>query len=277
MYSGLKAGTRLIAGSGDWHWNTEPDDLERLVDSRRRRAARRALRASVLQHETDRVRVALRIHLLPELVESDLRREIAVFDDRLAVLRHCDPRVDPRCTDLHVQARTMHDRLGRQLDASTLDVDVCIGPTPTTGSDWTAGCLPRGVIREAGKLFAAARSDLVAMVDALVDGELLQPVAMPRRGSLPEFTVAEPDLDAVERVHAFVAALRHIADHSALVAAQMRAHALHREVEGQREFFDDHDGRRRRVLASLDGVRAVEAAIVEVSRAVGSSLRDLPS
>lgn len=265
----------------DGNRHVDGSELDRLVDARRRQTDRRSIRVALFQQGADTVRAAFRVHLLPADVEAELVRELAALDDRLAILRHCDPRLDPRCVDLYEHARVMRERVGRQLRSFVIDVDVSIGVAPTRGSDWTSAKLAHSVIRSAGRAFAGARRDLVTAVDTMVDSELLRSMparraASPSRDStmLPEFTLAEFDVDSMDRVNAFIATLHNIVEHSRRVVDGLRTAALRHETNDHRSGFDDSDIRRRQALAALDGARAVHAAIAEVDAVVGSALTD---
>lgn len=265
----------------DGNWDADRSELDRLVDARRRQTERREVRAALFHQGADSVRAAFRVHLLPADVEAELAEELAALDDRLSILRHCDPRLDPRCVDLHEHARVMRERVSQQLRSFVIDVDVSIGSAPTRGSDWTSAKLAHSIIRSAGRAFAGARRDLVTVVDTMVDSELFRSIpaqhaASPSRDStmLPEFTLVEFDVDSMERVNAFIATLHNIVDHSRRVVDGLRTAALRHETSDHRSGFDDSDLRRRQALAALDGARAVHAAIADVDAIAGAALTD---
>ena len=228
----------------------EADELTALVEVRQRQAARAALRSSLLDRRGDRVRVAACLHLLPATVERELAAQRASLDDTLAVLRHCDPRLDPRCESMFEHAQRMHERVIDQLAQFVCEFDV------------TAS----------GEL----GDELVTEVDRIVDSELIRlipsalldpHIARLHGPTTVHFTLVDFDLDSVERVRAFAASVGQIAERIELAERHRRLEALRAEVPAPRAILAAADERRERALRELDMVRAVRAAVEEVQRA----------
>lgn len=248
----------------------EADELALLVEARRRQSAKVVLRSRLLDVAVDRVRVAVRIHLLPLGIERELRAQLASLHDSIAVLRHCDPRLDARCIDMHEHACLMRERVAEQLDAFVCDVDVTVAGPPTHGEDWIASNVAPSTIRATGTTFAAMRRELVAAVDRIVDSELIR--LLPTGTSmvdteLVECALVDFDSDSVERVRAFVEHVRDVAAQADHATQRLRIEALRRDGAHPATVQAESDARRQRARHDLDVLRALRAAVDEVELA----------
>ncbi|MCU1391941.1 MAG: hypothetical protein JWM34_369 [Ilumatobacteraceae bacterium] len=248
----------------------DADERAALAEARRRVTAKAVLRTKLLDDGRDVVTVHARVHLLPPRIELELRDEVAAVEDRLAVLRHCDPDVDPRCVDMHEHARLLRRRLHEQLDAFICTLEVRVGQRPTQGPDWSAAHLASGVLADADDRFANLRRDVVAEIDRIVDSELLRvltPGESPAIDGVVDCGLVDFDADSVERVRAFIATMHQLAARAEQAVLDVRFRALTTEMPDPRLVLAQNDARRRQALQDLDMARALQAAVEEVQRA----------
>ena len=216
----------------------------------------------MLRTGPERAVVRVRIHLLPPDVERDLREQLGVLDDRLAVLRHCDPLIDPRCDDMRQHAVLLRERLTDQLATFVCDVDVEIGRAPRGGADWTAVDLPPETFDSVQREFAQLRRSLVEHVDRIVDSGLLRLVG---RAGPAQCVVTAFDAESVEQVRAFVTAMRHVGEEAEQSVRWMRLAALAAAEPEPRGAIAKDDARRARARSDLDVLRARQAALDELT------------
>jgi hypothetical protein len=238
------------------------DEVSSYMEARRRRVDRIGVRAALLRMSGDRVAVAARLHLLPPEVEHELRQQLAALDDRLAVLRHCDPAVDPRCLDMHEHASMLRARVADQLAAFVCDVDVAIGAAPGSGHDWTSRCLPPETVDSVQREMGELRRMMVDQVDRIADSGLLR---LTGGGHRTECVAVAFDAESVERVRAFAIAVRHLGDEAEQAVLWLRVAALAvSEPEPRRSIALD-DARRRQARSDLDLLRARQSALAELT------------
>ncbi|MCU1397409.1 MAG: hypothetical protein JWN62_518 [Acidimicrobiales bacterium] len=238
------------------------DEAPSYLEARRRRVDRAALRAGVLRTSAERVAVAIRIHLLPPDVEQELRDQLDALDDRLAVLRHCDPMLDPRCNDMLEHATLLRERVDDQLATFVCDIDVAVGRSPRAGNDWTAAGVPTETFESVQREFAELRRLLVEHVDRIVDSGLLRLIG---GREVADCILTAFDADSVEQVRAFVTAVQHVHDEAEQTVLWLRLAALAITEPEPRASIANDEVRRARARSDLDLLRSRQAALAELT------------
>lgn len=257
--------TSFPVTAGDWD---EDLDIALVLEMRSVAARQRDLRRAVLTATGERVRVQCRLHLLPTAHESVLQQAIAALDDRLAVLRHCDPSTDQRFVGLLADARRERAALTAQFDDAVIDLDVSVGLPPRGGQDWSLSDVPAGVIDEVNRAWVAMRADLVRAVEHLVASDLARVVDLART----DVALTGHDAETVAQVRAFALEVRRVEQLEQRCRQRLRGIALHAAHADPRSWLAQNQVRSRQARDALDMVRAVHAAVAELDAHVRADI-----
>lgn len=246
----------------------EHAELDTILDARSRLTARRALRCLLLQTDVSgALRVHCVVHLLDQAVETELRQQLRVLDDRIAVVRHCRLDTDRARQDLR-STETERNVLAGRLDERCRAIDARFRVAPVSGPDWSIADVAPTVTRQVRALHDHLRRAVVRIVDDIVDSDLLElndPNADHDLGAVVRCADTSDETSA--RVKAFIAEIDRLAAIDLQATERLRFEALRAPNGTATPWIARQTARRKEALAAIDATRAMHAAIVEVEAA----------
>ncbi|MCU1368162.1 MAG: hypothetical protein JWN39_3801, partial [Ilumatobacteraceae bacterium] len=156
----------------------------------------------------------------------------------------------------------LRERISDQLATFVCDVEVAVGRAPRAGEDWTGADVPGETLDSVQREFAELRRLLVEHVDRIVDSGLLRVVGGRDRA---ECVVTAFDADSVDRVRAFVTAVRHVHEEAEQTVLWLRLAALAIAEPEPRGSIALDEARRIQARGDLDVLRSRQAALAELT------------